>query len=67
MRVQVKVLEVMDPTTVASGKKVQDVTVADSTDCARCTLWETDIGQRIISTGLPQPGLARSAHRLQYL
>ena len=43
MRVQVKVLKVMDPT--ASGKKVQDVTVADSTDCARCTLWETDIGQ----------------------
>ena len=30
---------------MASGKNVQDVTVADSTDCARCTLWETDIGQ----------------------
>ena len=29
--VQAKVLEVMDPITVASGKKVQDDTVADST------------------------------------
>ena len=45
VRVQAKVLEVMDPTTVANGKKVQDVTVADSTDCVRCTLWEADIGQ----------------------
>jgi len=41
--VQMKVLEVMDPTTVSSGKKVQDVNVADSTAFARCTLW--DIGQ----------------------
>jgi len=43
--VQMKVLEVMNPTTVSSGKKVQDVNVADSTAFARCTLWEADIGQ----------------------
>jgi len=43
--VQVKVLEVMDPTTVSSGKKVRDVTMANSTAFARCTLWKADIGQ----------------------
>ena len=43
--VKVKVLEVMDSATVPTGKKVQDVIVADLTCAARCTLWETDIGQ----------------------
>lgn len=28
-----------------TGKKVQDVVVADSTISARCSLWEEDIGQ----------------------
>ena len=42
---KVKVLEVMDSATVPTGKKVQDVIVADLTCTARCTLWETDIGQ----------------------
>ena len=43
--VMVKVIEVMDPTIVVTGKKVQDVVVADSTFSARCSLWEADIGQ----------------------
>ena len=43
--VKVKVLEVMDSATVPTGKKVQDVIVADLTCAVRCTLWETDIGQ----------------------
>ena len=41
----VKVLEVMDCATVPTGKKVQDVIVADLTCTARFTLWETDTGQ----------------------
>ena len=43
--VKVKVLEVMDCATVPTGKKVQDVIVADLTCSDRCILWQTDIGQ----------------------
>ena len=42
---KVKVLEVMDSATVPTGKKVQDVIVADLTCAVWCTLWEIDIGQ----------------------
>ena len=48
---KVKVLEVMDCATVPTGKKVQDVIVADLTCIARCTLWEMDIGHSQLEQG----------------
>ena len=39
------ILEVMDCTTVSTGKKVNNVIVADLTCPGRCVLWGTDIGQ----------------------
>ena len=43
--VRTKVLKVSAPTTVSTGKRVQDVILGDSTGSMRCTLWEEDIGQ----------------------
>ena len=43
--VKIKVLEVKEPITVSSGKKVQDVVVGDENSTSRCTLWENDIGE----------------------
>ena len=42
-RVSVKV-EVLETTTVSTGKKVQDVFVGDANTTMRCTLWEGDMG-----------------------
>ena len=39
------ILEVMDYTTVSTGKKVNNVIVADLTCPGRCVLWGMDIGQ----------------------
>ncbi len=39
-----KVVKVMDAITVNMGKKVQYVTLADSTSTVRCSLWEKDVG-----------------------
>lgn len=34
----------MDPTSVSSGKNIQEVMIADATSSAKCTLWESSIG-----------------------
>ena len=43
--VRTKMLKVSAPTTVSTGKQVQDVILGDSMGSMRCTLWEDDIGQ----------------------
>ena len=39
----VKCAKVMEPTTVSSGKKKQEIVVAEETGMERCTLWEENI------------------------
>lgn len=39
----VKVLTITNPTEVSTGKKIQEVTVADSTGVCIVTLWEENI------------------------
>ena len=36
--------KVMEPTTVSTGKNIQEVIIADATSTSKCTLWETSIG-----------------------
>ena len=42
--VEVKVLQVLQTTTLPSAKNIQEVIVADNTASCKCTLWENAIG-----------------------
>ena len=45
--VEVKAVQVEEPTEVSGGKKKQDVLVGDSTATARFTVWEGEIGTMV--------------------
>ena len=41
---KIKVLDILQTVTVPSGKRVQEVLVADLSTVTRCSLWEQDMG-----------------------
>ena len=43
--VEVKIIHIDDPVEIPTGKKKQDIIIADKTQSARLTLWEEDIGK----------------------
>ena len=48
--VNIKVINVLDPITVPTGKKIQEVIIADSSTYSKCTLWEDDIGSLAVGS-----------------
>ena len=50
--VNIKVLNVLDPITVPTGKNIQEVIIPDSSTSSKCTLWDDDIGSRILVTAV---------------
>ena len=42
--------EKVSPTTVPTGKKIQEVIIADSSTSSKCTLWEDDIGSLAVGS-----------------